>query len=246
MRQNRLSAVFALHSDEIVGLGIFSTLSTYSGHGVARRLINTLINKLRDAGYHKFGLTAQTDNYASWGLYCKLGFSIAINVVEMSGLLSADCPHSTNTDHIIAEMTASDISECDQLHQAAIGHSRSRWLNQMLNRQVYGPTTCAITVRDRQSHQLLGYSCDLMLAWGHTCYTDTSVFQSMYMHACKRHATLPAGSDPTTVLVPHQFADELQWLLQYGVRIQNQLSVMLLGCRLPVQDRVRYMPSGAY
>jgi phosphinothricin acetyltransferase len=47
----------------------------WRGKGIGRQLLDRLIARARDAGYHKMVLAAMADNHAGMALYRRMGFS---------------------------------------------------------------------------------------------------------------------------------------------------------------------------
>ena len=247
--------------DDLVSIAPVATHPDFYGQGLAKTVTTRLILHLqRTYATTKTArgdplpivLSQEPSNASAFLIYYKLGLSVKIMIVCLSGVLRLDDIEQAEKDRIYSKyevglMRAEDIPAANQLHVMATGMERRRRLQASIARsRLENPIeNLALAVHRKSDRQLVAYNSDVATGIGHVVsINDYDALKALLMYASaldelqQRHGMV--------VLFPMSTHDELaRWCLQKGCKFSRILTLMALGGDYgqPQSDSVFYIPS---
>lgn len=240
-----MGSVVADNSDDGISLmGPFSVATQYSNAGIARKLVQQLIDDCqRDNPQRALVLMQEPVNVKPFALYSKLGFRVQYNCTVVGGFITNTQQNEANDNVEVKRFTHADLDQAAELLQKTLsGVSRRNFVANSLNPQT-NTTGIGYVARSKSSKELVGFTTAANTFPGFWCYTSPGVFKALYTHA---HQDLQTYNDAATyspmVWMPQLYYEELEWLLSCGVKVQMNMNGMVKNT-LTVSSEYRYCPS---
>ncbi|MCU1259634.1 MAG: hypothetical protein JWO80_2519, partial [Bryobacterales bacterium] len=207
----------------IPGIGPVTVAPEVQNRGVGRILMQAVIDRARDRGFHGVRLLQAAYHSRSLSLYTKLGFDAREPMSAMQG------PPLRQSFEGCAVRAAreSDLIAADRVCERVHGHSRSGELSD-------GIRQGTALVVERHS-RITGYSSAFGY-FGHAVGESNLDLQALIAAA--------DGFSGPGIIVPTRNSDLFRWCLESGLRVVHPMTLMSIG--LYNEPVGAYLPSVLY
>jgi GNAT superfamily N-acetyltransferase len=192
----------------IAGIGPITVDPLVQNAGVGRRLMQALLDRVRECGYPGVRLVQAAFHNRSMALYTSLGFDIREPLACVQGRTTLrEMPGCT-----VRPAQESDVSACDALSMQVHGFERSQELSDSINQG------SAVVVE--RGGRITGYSSSLAF-FGHTTAETNLDLEALI-------ASAESFGGPG-LLVPTRNSGLFRWCLAQGLRVVEPLTLMSSG-----------------
>lgn len=225
-----IGSVFGDESDEdIVTLGPFSVLTKYADHGIARKLVQQLIDEcLQHNPQRCMILTQSPKNAKAFALYSRLGFRARFSLLHMTGYAKPETA-SSSSDIQVERLTQKDVDEAVELLKTTLcGINRPSYIKNMLNPSI-NTHGVGHVARSKSDNKLIGFTTSANTVAGIWCYSSVDAFKALYLHASNDLRSYEDEKNyMVSVWLPMPCYNEFRWLLTIGARLQGQINTMTI------------------
>jgi GNAT superfamily N-acetyltransferase len=196
----------------ITGVGPITVDPEAQGHGVGRRLMETVMER----GPRARGIRLFQDsfNMQSLALYASLGFEVKEPAVVMNGTPRSGLPAGIE----VRPLKDRDLEQCEQLCLTVHGFERTNELRDALQVPVFAPS---VAVRD---DRITAYATTLTFFPAAYAVAETEEDMRALITG-----TLAAADEPASFLLPTRQAGLFQWCLSEGLRPVKPMTYMAIG-----------------
>jgi len=207
--------------DGIGGIGPISVSTNGQNTGAGRLLMQACMKAAADAGIESVRLHGIASNKKSVSLYLDSGFDPVCTCGHYEGFCTAEAPEGYTSKPLSVEV----VDECSKLHRKINGSQRSKDIASMI-----GCPHPNCVVMDSKG-KVVAYTTGSFLS-GHTVADSEDALKALIVAQSKAiKAAQDAGAPipPTTVFVPHAYAEVTRWLCRNGFRLNRQVIQMSYG-----------------
>lgn len=201
---------FLSERDPIRAVGPIVVDPAAQGHGTGRQLMEAVLERAR--GARGVRLLQDTFNVQSLSLYAALGFDAREILVVLSGAPQI----SPASDWEIRRLTASDMEDCERLHESVHGYTRTNEL-----RDTLATAAPIVALRDRRVRAYMAVPT-IWLANHGVAETEEDM-QALLLGAPQ------VMKRPISFLMPAQRAALFRWCLTQGYRAIRPMTLMTMG-----------------
>jgi GNAT superfamily N-acetyltransferase len=207
-----VGSVFLDERGPMRGIGPITVDPSAQGHGVGRRLMESVLERGR--GSRSIRLLQDAHNPISLSLYTSLGFDVKEMMVQLAGELDGAPPGDVE----VRPLREGDLEECNRLHEQIHGFERARDLRDAIEAPTFSPFAA---VRDGRVTAYATTFAPWQAAQG-VAETEKD------MRALISGASA-ASSEPVAFLLPVRQSDLLRWCLSEGLRAVRPMNYMVVG-----------------
>ena len=201
---------FLSERDPIRAIGPIVVDPAAQGHGAGRQLMEAVLERSR--GVRGGRLLQDTFNVQSLSLYAALGFDAQEILVVLSGAPQI----SPASDWEIRRLTASDIEDCERLHESVHGYTRTNELRDTL-------ATAAPIVALRDGRVRAYMAVPTIWLANHGVAETEEDMQALLLGAPQ------VMKQPISFLMPARRAALFRWCLTQGYRAIRPMTLMTMG-----------------
>ena len=195
------------HGD-VGAIGVLAVLPSFQGQRIGRRLMESVMEHGRNAGYKSQRLLQAAYNSESMGLYLSLGMVVREHLLNLNGTING----KSNPDIRIERGTESDVKTCSEFCKKHYRAGRSREINDAV---VDGSLLVA-----RENGSFAGFTTSIGFS-GFSVALTNDVLKSLFV---KQVVIKPPG-----VLIPATNHSLLKWCLDSGLKVNQSMNLMTLG-----------------
>ncbi len=205
----------------IRGVGPLSVDPSFQSKGIGRRLMETVLERGRDALGVRLVLDAS--NTVAISLYTSLGFEVKESLMLMAGTPKSVPPAEEN--NLVQPLALQDLDQCEALCFSVNGFERTSELRIAL--AFFSPMAL------KQDNRITAYSSAMTFGMTNHCVADNEQnIKDLILGAAQ------LTQQPLYFQMPTRHSPLFQWCLQKGFRAIKPLTLMALG---PYQ-----VPKGVY
>ena len=213
---------FLWEGDSIAGVGPITVDPSVQGGSVGRKLMEDVLERVRQKGFAGVRLVQAAFNMRSMSLYTKLGFDVREPLVCLQGQTPRD-PRAV-PGYSVRKATQADLDACGDVCRRVHGHERRGQL-------AMGVSNGSALVVEHGGH-VTGYASDVGF-FGHAAALDNSGLVALIAGAEKISG---AG-----LLLPSRNGEVFRWCLAHGLKVVQPMTLMSLG--LYNEPRGAFIPS---
>lgn len=205
-----LGSNFLWEQNEIRGVGPITIAPDVQSQGVGRRLMQTVIERGKDA--RGIRLVQDAFNTASLSLYASLGFEVVEPLVIIEGKPTGE----PSSEVEVRPLEDDDLPACGELCRKIYGFDRNRELSQ--TSQLF-PSVVAI-----ENNRIVAYaSAPILWQMNHAVAETTEAMQNLLLGAAK------VTGGPLSLLLPTRQAELFRWCLSQKLRVVKPGNLMAMG-----------------
>jgi len=208
----------------VTGVGPITVDPTVQNKNIGRELMLNVMRRSEAKGAPGIRLVQAAYHMRSLSLYTKLGFETR---ETLSNFQWAPSIRNKIRDRTVGKATESDLRECNVLCARIHGHPRGGELSEAVK------SGNAAVVRN--ADRITGYSTGLRW-FGHSVGESNEDIMALISNA--------DSFGYPGILVPSRNYGLVRWLLDHGLRINQQMTLMTIG--LYNEPREAYLPSVLY
>jgi GNAT superfamily N-acetyltransferase len=201
---------FLSERDPIRAVGPIVIDPDAQGHGIGRRLMETVLERAR--GARGIRLLQDTFNVQSFSLYAALGFDAREILLMLSGSPQSAPPSGWE----IRLLRASDVAGCEELHERVHGYPRTNELRDTL-------ATGAPIVALRDGRVRAYMAAPTIWLGNHGVAETEDDMQALLLGAPR------IAKQPISFLMPARRAALFRWCLTQGFRATRPMTLMTIG-----------------
>ena len=207
------------HGD-VGAIGVLAVLPSFQDQRIGRRLMESVIEHGKKAGFKTQRLLQAAYNSKSMGLYLSLGMVIREHLLNFNGTVNG----KSNPDIRIERGTGGDVKTCSEFCEKFYRAERSREINDA--------AVAGDLIVESENENIVGLTTGIGFT-GFSVALTNDVIKSLMVN----QATI----EPPGILVPATNHSLVKWCVESGLKINQSMNLMTLG---EYKDPVaRWLPS---